>query len=153
MSLRLRRFLTISGWVLLGIGSIRFYRVLRSHAEDPRFAPHLLVALLSLWIASSILRVGVQQKEVTRKGAISLIRSGSILLMIWSYRLYLSLKKMPQAEIPLHLYLAPFYIVFGTVVMVVGLRISRSLRKKAQQAVPSPGTSLPQTFVEDPADE
>lgn len=152
MSSRLSRFLTVSGWVLLSVGGVRFYRVLRSHAEDPRFAPHLLVTLLSLWIASSILRVGLGKKEVTKKGAISLIRSGSILLMIWSYRLFLSLKANPQSGSAFLLYLSPFYMVFGAVVMCAGLRISRTLRKNGAAAVSSLKQSLAGNFTEDPVD-
>lgn len=133
MSSRLRKFLIVSGWVLLGIGSIRFYRLIRTHAEDEFFAPHLLVASLSIWIASSILRIGLRKKAMNKRSAISLIRSGSILLMIWSYRLVLHLRNAGEVALPLQAYLAPFYIVFGTVIMCVGLKISRGLRKNTPQ--------------------
>ncbi len=152
MSSRLSRFLTVSGWVLLSVGSIRFYRVLRGHAEDPKFAPHLLVTLLSLWIASSILRVGLRKKELSKRVAITLIRSGSILLMIWSYRFFLSIKTMSQTGSSFLLYLSPFYIVFGSVVMCAGLRISRTLRKNGAVAASSPKQSLAENFTEDPID-
>lgn len=152
MSSRLSRFLTISGWVLLSVGSIRFYRVLRGHAEDPKFAPHLMVTLLSLWVASSILRVGLRKKALSKRVAITLIRSGSILLMIWSYRLFLSLKASPGTGTAFLFYLSPFYMVFGTVVMCAGLRISRMLRKQASGEISAGKPSLAENFDEDPVD-
>ncbi|HIE65316.1 MAG: hypothetical protein ABGX83_03580 [Nitrospira sp.] len=152
MSSRLSRFLTVSGWVLLSVGSIRFYRVLRSHAEDPKFAPHLMVTLLSLWIASSILRVGLRKKALNKRVAITLIRSGSILLMIWSYRFYLSLNASPGTGTAFLLYLSPFYIVFGSIVMCAGLRISRTLRNHTAETVSSVKESLSGDFSEDPLD-
>ena len=115
------------------VGGVRFYRVVRGHAEDPRFAPHLLVSLLSLWIASSILRVGLKKKVLNKKGAISLIRSGSILLAIWGYRFFLFLKHPGETGIPFQAYLAPFYMVFGTIVMCSGLKVSRHLRREGRQ--------------------
>lgn len=131
MSDRVRWFLKGSGWVLLTMGVIRIYRLLRFHAEEHFFTPQLLAASVSFWMATSILRVAMQKKEMTRKGAIPLIRSGSVLLGIWSYRLYQILKKAPSpVETKLSVYLALVYILFGTVVMCLGLRISRTLRKK-----------------------
>jgi hypothetical protein len=153
MSSRLSRFLTVSGWVLLSVGAVRFYRVLRSHAEDPKFAPHLMVTLLSLWIASSILRVGLRKKALSKRVAITLIRSGSILLMIWSYRLYLSLTASPGSSSAFLLYLAPFYMVFGTVVMCAGLRISRTLRKHGAGALSSENQARTGNYNDDPIDD
>jgi len=153
MSSRLSRFLTVSGWVLLSVGGIRFYRVLRSHAEDPKFAPHLMVTLLSLWIASSILRVGLRKKALSKRVAITLIRSGSILLMIWSYRFYLSLKASPGSGTAFLLYLSPFYIVFGSIVMCAGLRISRILRSDSAVAISTGTKSLEGNFSEDPIED
>lgn len=153
MSLRLQRFLIISGWVLLGVGAIRLYRLIRTHAEDQLFAPHLLVTMLSIWIASSILRVGLGKKAVSKRGAISLIRSGSILLAIWSYRLVLNLRNVPEAGLSLKTYLAPFYIVFGTIVMCVGLKISRGLRRNSQETVPVSPRSLRPQEIEDPLED
>ncbi len=150
MSPRIQRFLIVSGWVLFGVGSIRVYRLLRNHAEDPRFAPHLLVAVLSLWIASSIIRVGLRKKALNKRSAISLIRSGSILMMIWSYRLVLQLRNIDEAGLKLQAYLAPFYIVFGTVVMCVGLKISRILRKNNPPETAKAAASLNLPPIEEP---
>lgn len=144
MSRRVRQFLMISGLILLGVGIGRLYVVFLSRSEDPFFAPHLLVTLLSVWIASSILRVGLRKKEMTHRAALSLIRSGSILLMIWSYRLYLVFRTV---QVPLylkaHFYLALLYMVLGTVVMLTGLKISRALRKGAARGAPA--SSVPKS--------
>ncbi len=149
MSDRIRRFLTISGWILLATGVIRIYRLLRFHAEAHFFTPQLLAASVSLWMATSILRVAMHKKEMTRKGAIPLIRSGSVLLGIWSYRLYQLLKKVPSPlETQLSVYLAFIYIILGTFVMFLGLRISRTLRKKMSDAQASSSLAL---LSEDPA--
>jgi len=130
---KLHQFLSVSGGVLLAIAGVRFYRVVRGHAEDPRFAPHLMVALLSLWIASSILRIGLKKKELNKKGAISLIRCGSVLLVIWGYRFFLFLSQWGTAELPFQAFLAPFYIVFGTIIMCSGLKVSRTLRRESKR--------------------
>ena len=120
------------------MGVIRIYRLLRLHAEEHFFTPQLLAASVSFWMATSILRVAMQKKEMTRKGAIPLIRSGSVLLGIWSYRLYQILKKTPSPlEAKISIYLAFIYIFFGTVVMLLGLRISRTLRKTTEGLPPS----------------
>ncbi len=148
MSDRVRWFLKGSGWVLLVMGVIRIYRLLRFHAEEHYFTPQLLAASVSFWMATSVLRVAMQKKEMTRKGAIPLIRSGSVLLGIWSYRLYQILKKSPSAETKLAVPLALIYILFGTVVMLLGLRISRTLRNKTADPLSSAPIPL---FSEDPA--
>ena len=120
------------------MGVIRIYRLLRLHAEEHFFTPQLLAASVSFWMATSILRVAMQKKEMTRKGAIPLIRSGSVLLAIWSYRLYQILKKSPAPlETRISVYLAFIYIILGTVVMLLGLRISRTLRKTTGSLTPS----------------
>lgn len=143
MSKTIRRFLIGSGWVLSAMGLIRVYRLIRSHGEDPLFAPQLLLTLLSLWIASSILRVGLRNKEMTRKGAIALIRSGSVLATIWGYRLYLVLnRKQDLVDVRIQFYFALFYLLFGMVVMCLGLKISRGLRKKRIEASPSTDASF-----------
>lgn len=141
MSDRVRWFLKGAGWLLLAMGVIRIYRLLRFHAEEHFFTPQLLAASVSFWMATSILRVAMQKKEMTRKGAIPLIRSGSVLFGIWSYRLYQLLKKGPSPlETKLSVYLAFVYIVLGAVVMCLGLRISRTLR--AKNAEPAGASSL-----------
>jgi len=153
MSRKIQRFLVVSGWVLLGVGSIRLYRLLRHHAEDERFAPHLLVAALSLWIASSIIRVGLRKKMLNKRSAISLIRSGSILLTIWGYRLVLHLRNADGNGLPLQAYLAPIYIVFGTIVMCVGLKISRQIRAKTHPETSGEAVSLAHASVKEPIKE
>lgn len=149
MSSRVRLFLTVSGWVLLAMGVIRIYRLLRLRAEEHFFTPQLLAASVSFWMATSILRVAMQKKEMTRKGAIPLIRSGSVLLAIWSYRLYQLLKKGPSPhETRLSIYLALLYIMLGTFVMLLGLRISRTLRNKTADPLPASSLAL---LTEDPS--
>jgi hypothetical protein len=140
MSSRVQQFLIGSGLVLLAMGLGRIYTLFAGRSEDPFFAPHLLVTLLSLWIATSILRVGLRKTEITPRGALSLIRSGSILLMIWSYRIYLVLKTVRSPlDLKAHFYLAFIYMVMGTLVMLFGLKTSRALRKKAAHvASPAP---------------
>ncbi|MFY9270224.1 MAG: hypothetical protein WAO55_10820 [Candidatus Manganitrophaceae bacterium] len=136
MSKRVQRFLAASGFLLCIVGLMRVYALFRARTDDPFFAPHLMVTLLSVWIATSILRVGLGKKEITPRAALSLIRSGSILLMIWSYRLYLVSKSMrTPIDLRAHFYLAFFYMVLGTFVMLLGLKTSRSLRRKAAEAV------------------
>lgn len=130
---KIHRFLVVSGTILLGLGIIRLYRVVRMHEQDPLFAPHLLGASLSAWIAYSLFKIGREEREFDRKGAIRLIRSGSILLGIWGYRFFLFLKNPGTGNTPLQIYLAPFYVIFGTIVMVLGLKISRTIRKQIRE--------------------
>jgi hypothetical protein len=131
------------------MGVIRIYRLLRLRAEEHFFTPQLLAASVSLWMATSILRVAMQKKEMTRKGAIPLIRSGSVLFGIWSYRLYQLLKKGPSPlETKLSVYLAFVYILLGAIVMLLGLRISRTLKAKTAGAA---GASPLAVFTEDSA--
>ncbi len=96
--------------------------------NDPHLIPHLIVTFISLLISVSILRVGLA-RTFTRRSAITLIRSGSVLAMIWVYRLIPILRNVRrQPELKAHLYLALFYIVCGTAIMSLGLRFSRKLR-------------------------
>jgi hypothetical protein len=126
------RYFLIGAGSILFIGSgIRFYRLIRTHTENYFFAPNLLSALLSVWIAWKVVKVGLGNNVITRKGAITLIRSGSLLLMIWGYRLYLlvSTKEgIGAVSVNLALGLAIVYTILGTGIMLLGLRISRSLR-------------------------
>lgn len=143
MSKQIHRFLIGAGLILGAMGIGRLYNLFISRSEDSFFAPHLLVTFLSLWIASSILRVGLRKKELTRRTAITLIRSGSILLMIWGYRFYLILRRIQSPiDRKAHFYLALLYMTLGTMVMVVGLKVSRTLRKSAGSPVPIPADSL-----------
>ncbi len=131
---KIHRFLVISGSILLTLGIIRLYRVIRMHESDPLFAPHLLGASLSAWIAYVLLKIGLKRMPLDRKGAIRLIRSGSILLAIWGYRFFLFLKNPGNEGMPLQVYLAPFYVIFGTIVMCLGLKVSRGLRKQMRES-------------------
>ncbi|MBI3804943.1 MAG: hypothetical protein HY282_14405 [Nitrospirae bacterium] len=160
MSKRAHRFLTISGLIYLAAGVGRLYILFGSRSEDPFFAPHLLMTLLSVWVASSILRVGLRKKEMTPRAALSLIRSGFILLVIWSYRFYLVVKTVRSPlELKGHTYLAFLYMVMGTSVMLFGLRTSRALRKRAAEAVssgavpPVPPVPLTGALSKDSADK
>ncbi len=135
MSLRFQRFLLGSGWLLLLVGSIRLYRVIRAHEGNEHFAPQLLVAVLSVWIATTILKVGRRKRVLNLKDAIRLIRSGSILLVIWGYRLTLILRESSDGGLPLQAYLAPVYIVVGTAIMCAGLKVSRGIRKKRRNDI------------------
>ena len=124
---QIRHFLIGTGSFLLLGGGVRFYRVMRSHTEDYFFAPHILLASLTLYIAWKVLKIGMQKEEKTRKEAISLIRSGSILMMIWGYRLFLLLStKNPERGLGISPILAVLYVVMGTAVMCLGLKINRS---------------------------
>jgi len=125
---QIRNFLIAAGFVLSLGGGIRLYRVIRTHTEDHFFAPHLLLASLSLYIAWKVFKIGLRTEDRTRKEAISLIRSGSILAGIWGYRLFLLLSKT-QAEQGFSI--APIvtvlYAIMGTGIMCVGLKINRSI--------------------------
>lgn len=143
MSLRFRRFLLGSGWLLLLVGAIRLYRVIRAHEGNDHFAPQLLVAVLSVWIATTILKVGRRKRVLNLKDAIRLIRSGSILLVIWGYRLTLILRETSQGDLPLQAYLAPIYIVIGTAIMCAGLKVSRGIRGKRRSDVSPEKTQKP----------
>ena len=126
---QIQYFLIGAGVILSFGGGVRLYRVIRNHIEDHFFAPHLLLASLSLFIAWKVFKIGLQNEEKTRKMAISLIRSGSILMMIWSYRLYLLLRgAVPEAGLMISPIVTILYAVMGTAIMCVGLKISRSLR-------------------------
>ena len=117
-----------AGGCLLGMGVIRVYRLIRFHSENPIFAPQLLLAALSLWIASIVFRVGLKKAEISRRDAISLIRSGSLLMMIWGYRIYL-LNRTGGSEGLISVLPALIYCLLGGGVMGLGLKISRSTRK------------------------
>jgi hypothetical protein len=124
-----RFFLLGAGAILLVGGSVRFYRVIRTHTKDAMFAPHLLLISLSLLISWKVLRIGMDKSEKTRKDAISLIRSGSVLMMIWAYRLFLLLTSTVQAaHFKSNAFLAVLYVVIGAAVMGAGLWISRRQR-------------------------
>ena len=126
---QIRYFLIGAGVILSLGGGVRLYRVIRNHTEDHFFAPHLLLASLSLFIAWKVFKIGLQNEEKTRKMAISLIRSGSILTMIWSYRLYLLMRdSVPEQGLMISPIVTILYAVMGTAIMCVGLKISRSLR-------------------------
>jgi len=130
---RIRYFLIGAGLILFIGSGVRFYRLIRTHTENYFFAPNLLSALLSLWVAWKVLKVGLENGVITRKGAITLIRSGSILLMIWGYRLYLLISARPMmggvsVDLSLALGLAIVYTILGMGIILMGLRISRSLR-------------------------
>jgi len=154
MSLRFQRFLLGSGWLLLFAASIRLYRVIRAHEGNEHFAPQLLVATLSVWIATSILKVGMRKKVMNKNSAIRLIRSGSVLLTIWGYRLTLILRETSEGDLPLQAYLAPFYIVIGTAIMCAGLKVSRGLRKESRSAASLPDDSSPSSSLsEKPLEE
>ena len=126
---QIQYFLIGAGVILSFGGGVRLYRVIRNHTEDHFFAPHLLLASLSLFIAWKVFKIGLNNEEKTRKMAISLIRSGSILMMIWSYRLYLLLRgAVTEAGLMISPIVTILYAVMGTAIMCVGLKISRSLR-------------------------
>ncbi len=117
---------------LLVLACVRLYRLIRTHTENPLFTPQLLWPCLSLWIASSVIRIGRRSGDATLKEAITLIRSGSLLLGIWSYRVY----RDWQGAAPL--YLDTLYAILGGVIMLLGLKVSRTLRNAATQARSGP---------------
>ncbi len=127
---QVRYFLVGAGSVLLTGSGIRFYRLIRTHTEDYFFAPHLLLAVLSLFISWTVIKVGVSRDEIPRRGAISLIRSGSLLMMLWGYRLYLLIETgtMGKGGLMVSEGLAILNVVMGAFVMCAGLKISRALR-------------------------
>jgi hypothetical protein len=130
MTRRVQRFLIGSGSIFLFVSLIRFYLLTVVYPTDRYFALHFMVTLLSLVIAGAVLKVGFEGNRITRRSALSLIRSGSILLMIWGYRLCLILRAVRSPfDLKPHFYLAVFYVISGTFVMFVGLRLSRGLRR------------------------
>lgn len=125
---QMRYFLIGAGFLLSLGGGIRLYRVIRNHTEDHYFAPHLLLASLSLFIAWKVFKIGLQNQEKTRKMAISLIRSGSILMTIWGYRLFLLVNgAAPEVGVRLSPILTALYVAIGTAIMCVGLKINRTI--------------------------
>jgi hypothetical protein len=99
------------------------------HEQDHFFAPHLLLVCLSLFISWRVLKLGWTTKAKSRKVAISLIRSGSVLASIWAYRLYLLLSSGAETESGGISYSLPvLYMALGTSIMISGLWMSRSLR-------------------------
>jgi hypothetical protein len=128
----IRQALLGVGVVLLTGSGVRLYRLVRTHTGDYFFAPHFLLTFLSLLISWSIIKVALRHDDMTRKTAISLIRSGSILLALWGYRLYLlamgsTLQNGGQESASFSSVLAVVNIVMGTVVMVIGLKVSRAI--------------------------
>ncbi len=134
-----RSFLIAAGGILLFGSGIRFYRLIRTHEEDLFFAPHLLLTCLSFYMAWVIFRTGLKGKAFTRKGAISLIRSGSLLAMLWGYRFALLLRDPVPGLTSIGM--AAIYCVLGTLVMCVGLCISRSIRSQGLQPLENPEAS------------
>lgn len=124
----IQKILLWTGGVLFFVGGVRVYRLVRGHEGNLHFAPQLLAAALSLWIASVIFRIGRKNETLILRDAIALIRSGSLLMMIWGYRLFLLLK-MNGPDLFLSTLFALTYLIFGGGVMVLGLKISRSLRR------------------------
>ncbi len=126
---RVRPFALGFGWALFGGALVRIYRLVRSHMDNPLFAPQSLLPALSLWIAISVMRVGRQKGPVTLKEAIALIRSGSLLMAIWGYRLYRGARGVPSPSASTAWpYLDGLYVLLGTLVMCAGLAVSRSIR-------------------------
>ena len=126
------------GGMLLVMAGVRLYRLIRAHMETPLFAPQLFLALLSIWIAASVIGVGRQSGAMPLKEAIGLIRSGSILLALWGYRLYQATHHpSPVASVGASPLLDILYMILGGLVMLVGLSVSRTLRGKR----PSEGES------------
>lgn len=133
-----QRFLIGSGALFLMVGALRLYVLIVDQADETYFVVRLLVTLLSLVIARAILRVGLLGDRITRRSAISLIRSGSILLVIWGYRLYLIVPTLRFSLLwPPPAYVATFYVITGTIVMLVGLRLSRKLRAVSMAIPPA----------------
>ncbi len=125
---RVRQVATALGVALLVATSVRSYRLIRSHIENPLFAPQILLVALSFWIATSVVRVGRGEGALTLKEAIVLIRSGSLMLAIWGYRLYQSTHaatlSKPQEGMGVNL----AYMAIGAAIMILGLTVSRSIR-------------------------
>lgn len=121
---QIRYFLIGAGLLLSLGGGVRLYRVIRGHTEDYFFAPHLLLSSVSLYIAWKVVAIGLQNEEMTRKTAISLIRSGSLLAIIWGYRLFLLSKTRPESGL---ITVTILYVVMGTAIMCVGLKINRAI--------------------------
>ncbi len=126
----IRPYLTSLGGGLLTLAIVRLYRLIRTHTEDPLFAPHLLWPCLSLWIASSVMQIGWRSGEPTLKEAITLIRSGSLLLGIWGYRIYRDWKTATPV------YLDALYLTLGALIMFLGLKVSRTLRGRSVKSNP-----------------
>lgn len=129
MTRGIRVFILSSSIILILMALWRLYFIFLDRANDQYFAPHLLVTILSLLIGGAILRVGLIGYKATRRNALSLIRNGSIISMIWGYRLYLILRTVEGRLLKSHIYLAIIYIVLGFLVMSAGLRVNRRLRK------------------------
>jgi hypothetical protein len=125
---RVRQIATALGVALLVATGVRSYRLIRSHIENPFFAPQILLVALSFWIATSVVRVGRGEGAVTLKEAIVLIRSGSLMLAIWGYRLYQSTHAATVSKSQERLGVNLAYMAIGTAVMILGLTVSRSIR-------------------------
>ncbi len=138
MLIKVRYFLIGVGSILFVGGSVRFYRLIRMHEQDHFFAPHLLLVCLSLFISWRVLKLGWTTKAKSRRVAISLIRSGSVLAFIWAYRLYLLLSSGAAAETEkgsISYSLPVLYMTLGTSIMVAGLWMSRSLRQETMKVL------------------
>lgn len=129
MTREIKTFVISSGIILIAMALWRLYFLLLDRANDQYFTPHLLVTILSIIIGGAILRVGIIGYKATRRNALSLIRNGSIISMIWGYRLYLILRTVEGRLLRSHLYLAIIYITLGLLVMSAGLKVSRKLKE------------------------
>jgi hypothetical protein len=115
--------------MFLSVSLSRLYLPIEADPTDHCFSPHLLVTLFSVVIAAGVHKAGFRGGRITRRSALFLIRSGSILLVIWGYRFYLTLRTVRSPfDLKAHLGLATFYLISGTAVMLMGLRLSRELR-------------------------
>ena len=67
--------------------------------------------------------------QVNCRSALSLIRSGSILPMIRGYGICLILRAVRSLlGLEPYFFLSVFYVISGTIVMLIGLRLIRGLR-------------------------
>ncbi len=129
---KIRPVAAILGWILCIMAGIRGYRLVRFHLGNSLFSPQMFSTGLSFWIATSMLRVGRSKGEASLKEAVTLIRSGFLLMVIWGYRFYQAgnAPKRGMAALSLDI----LYPLLGAATMITGLVVSRSIR----------GASVPQ---------
>lgn len=102
--------------------------------SDKFSAQYLAVAFLSVVVSLSILRTGLKGADVKGRDTRSLIRSGFILIVIWSYRLYFILRTVKNPLILRALtYTSLVYIILSSLIVATGFKIKGAFTGPGQE--------------------
>lgn len=131
MSRTIRLFLICSGFLFLAIEFFRLYMHYRLWTSANSNSQHLMLALLSIFISAYIFKVGAMGGDLLKRDAAFLVSSGSVLVSIWSYRLFLIFDVIKTPLIRKRLtYVSFAYIFLSLLIIVAGIKIRKGLNLK-----------------------